>query len=49
MTPCILGLAAMHLGIWATMDLNYFTDFGWMYLVFVPWDRLLISAKRKGR
>jgi hypothetical protein len=49
MTPCTLGLAAMHLGIWATMDLNYFTDFGWMYLVFVPWDRLLDSAKRKGR
>ena len=48
-TPCLLGLAAMHLGIWAAMDLNYVTDFGWMYLAFVPWDRLLDSDKRKDR
>lgn len=40
LTPCLLGLAAMHLGIWFTMRLNYLTDFGAMYLVFVPWDTL---------
>lgn len=41
LTPCFLGLAAMHLGIVATMNVNYFTDLCAMYLVFIPWDALL--------
>lgn len=46
LTPCFLGLAAMHLGIWATMRVNYFTDFGAMYLVFLPWDTVLEGIVR---
>lgn len=45
LTPCFLGLALMHLGIHATMSVNYFTDMGAMYLVFVPWDSLIEAAK----
>lgn len=37
-TPFILGLFAMHLGILLTMQLNYLTDMGILFLVFVPWD-----------
>ena len=46
LTPCFLGLAAMHLGFWATMRLNYFTDFGAMYLVFLPWDTIYEAIAR---
>lgn len=45
LTPCLLGLAAMHLGIWGAMSLNYFTDMGAMYLVFVPWDSLAEATR----
>jgi len=45
LTPCFLGLAVMHLGIHATMSVNYFTDMVAMYLVFVPWDILIGAAK----
>lgn len=40
LTPCLIGLACMHLGIWGAMSLNYFTDMLAMYLVFVPWDSM---------
>ena len=46
LTLCFLGLATMHLGIWATMSLNYFTDLCAMYLVFLPWDTFLDSIRR---
>ncbi len=49
LTPCLLCLAAMHLGIWATMSVNYVTDFVSMYLVFLPWDSLVTAARRRGR
>lgn len=45
LTPCLLGLAAMHFGIHATMSVNYLTDMGAMYLVFVPWDTLIDAAR----
>jgi hypothetical protein len=46
LTLCLLGLAAMHLSIWATMRVNYFTDLCTLYLVFVPWDTLVEYGRR---
>lgn len=39
-TPFILGLAGMHAGILATMQLNYLTDMLPLYALFLPWDGL---------
>jgi len=46
LAPLLLGLAGMHLGIRATMNVNYFTDMVFMYLVFIPWDSLLAAGRR---
>lgn len=42
----VLGLAAMHLGILLTMDLNYLSDMAILYLAFVPWDSLSARLSR---
>lgn len=39
-TPFFLGLAGMHAGILLTMQVNYLSDFGAIYLLFIPWDEL---------
>jgi hypothetical protein len=50
-TPFILGLAAMHIGILLTMQVNYFTDMGVLFLLMVPWDevRERMRGMRTGR
>ncbi len=49
LTPCLLGLAFMHLSIWDSMRVNYFTDFVAMYLVFIPWDTILTAVRRRSQ
>lgn len=45
-TPFILGLAGMHAGILATMQLNYLADMAIFYAVFLPWDDLITRLNR---
>lgn len=45
-TPFILGLAGMHAGILATMQLNYLADMSIFYGVFLPWDELIARLNR---
>lgn len=43
--PFALGLVGMHLGILATMHLNYLTDMAVFFALFVAWDDLAVRFR----